>query len=111
MGTAMNDEISSGAEQVRGDRGQFLPGASGNPAGRPKGIPDRRVQLKEQLLGKLLPKAIEKLEAAIDKDEKWAIELVVEYSLPKPRPIDSDEMTELEERLRDLEQLATRRTR
>jgi hypothetical protein len=107
----MNDEIRSGGDQDRGERGQFLPGASGNPTGRPKGIADKRVQLKEQLLGKLLPKAIEKLEAAIDKDEKWAIELVVEYSLPKPRPIDPDEMTELEERLRDLEQLATRKLR
>jgi hypothetical protein len=107
----VDSENRSGIEQERDERRQFLPGASGNPAGRPKGIPDRRVQLKEQLLGKLLPKAIEKLEAAIDKDEKWAIELVVEYSLSKPRPIDPDEMTELEERLRDLELLAIRRTR
>ena len=74
----MSDENRSGNEHARDQRGQFLPGASGNPAGRPKGIPDKRVQLKEQLLGTLLPKAIQKLEAAIDKDEKWAIELVVE---------------------------------
>jgi hypothetical protein len=44
----------------------------------------------------LLLKAIEKLSAAIEQNEKWAIELVVAYSLPKPRPVDSDEMQELE---------------
>ena len=104
-------ENRSGAEQARDQRGQFLPGASGNPVGRPKGIPDRRVQLKEQLLGTLLPKAIQKLEASVDKSEKWAIELVVEYSLPKPRPVDPDEMEELEQRLQDLEQLALRRAK
>jgi hypothetical protein len=106
----MSDVIRSGDDQARDPRGQFLPGASGNPVGRPKGVVDKRTQLKEQLLGTLLPKAIQKLEAAIDKDERWAVELVVEYSLPKPRPVDPDEMNELEERLRDLERLAARRT-
>jgi hypothetical protein len=105
----MSNEIRSGSELARDERGQFLPGASGNPTGRPKGIADKRTQLKEQLLGTLLPKAIQKLYAALDKDERWAIELVVNYSLPKPRPVDPDEMEELEERLRDLEQLANRR--
>ena len=46
----MNDEIRSGTELERDERGQFLPGASGNPAGRPKGIQDKRVQAKEALL-------------------------------------------------------------
>ena len=102
-------ENRAGDDQVRAGNGQFLPGVSGNPAGRPKGIPDKRVQAKEALLGRLLPRAIEKLEAAIDADERWAIELVVGYSLPKPRPSDPEELDELEQRLRDLEQLAAGR--
>ena len=107
----MSDENRSSSELERDGRGQFVPGVSGNPSGRPKGIQDKRVQAKEALLSNLLPKAMTKVEAAIDKDEKWAIELVVSYSLPKPRPVDSEEMEDLEQRLRDLEQLATRKLR
>lgn len=32
----------SNSEQVRNSKGQFLPGVSGNPTGRPPGIHDRR---------------------------------------------------------------------
>lgn len=101
-------EIRTGADVVRNDRGQFLPGASGNAAGRPKGIVDKRVKAKEDLLGKLLPKAIAKLTQEVEKGERWAIELVVSYCLPKPRPVDPDEVQELEERLEDLERCAAR---
>jgi hypothetical protein len=101
-------EIRTGTDQVRNGEGKFLAGVSGNPAGRPKGIVDKRVKAKEDLLGPLLPKAIEKLTAELDKGERWAIELVVSFSIPKPRPVDTDEMRELGERLADLEQLAAR---
>jgi hypothetical protein len=102
------DEIRTGPDQGRNDEGKFIPGVSGNPAGRPRGIVDKRVKAKEDLLGPLLPKAIQRLTAEVDKGERWAIELVVSFSIPKPRPVDTDEMRELEERLVDLEQLATR---
>ncbi len=102
-------EIRSGAEQVRNEHGHFLPGVSGNPAGRTPGIKDRRVRAREDLLGPILPKAVEKLEAAVEEGERWAIELVVSYSIPRPRPTDPDEVRELEQRLEDLELLATRR--
>ena len=42
--------------------GKFKPGQSGNPAGRPKGIKDRRVALRELLIpyaGDLIGKAVE----------------------------------------------------
>ena len=105
-----NREIRTEPEQARDAYGHFMPGVSGNPVGRPRGIKDRRRSARQDLLGPLLPKAVEKLSAAIEKDEKWAIDLVVEYCLPKPRPVDSDEMHDLEERLQDLEQAALRRT-
>jgi hypothetical protein len=49
------------------------------------------------------------IEQVRDEGERWAIELVVSYSLPKPRPVDPDEVQELEEQLSDLEQLAARK--
>lgn len=101
-------ENLAGSEHGRDETGRFLPGVSGNPAGRPRGSKDRRTKVREDLLGPILPKAIEKLSAAVDQGEKWAIELVVSYSIAKPRPVDPDEMEELEERLQDLEMLAAR---
>ncbi len=103
------NEIRTGGEQDRNDSGQFVPGVSGNPAGRTPGIKDKRVKAREDLLGPILPKAVEKLEVAVAEGERWAIELVVSYSIPKPRPIDTDEMQELDLRLQDLEELAARK--
>jgi hypothetical protein len=101
-------ENFAGQQQERDVEGKFLPGVSGNPNGRPKGSTDKRTQIREELLGPILPKAVEKLEAAVDQGERWAIELVIGFSIPKPRPVDSDEMQEIAERIADLEQLAAR---
>ena len=101
-------EIRSGIEQDRDAQGRFTPGTSGNPSGRPPGIKDKRVSVREQMLGPILPEAIEKLHAAVKEGERWAIELVVTYSMPKPKPVDSDEMEEIEERLAELEDMALR---
>ena len=77
----------SGIEQ-RDSSGRFTPGTSGNPTGRPTGIKDKRVSAREELLGPLLPEAVEKLHAAVKEGERWAIELVVTYSIPKPKSVD-----------------------
>ena len=100
-------QIRSSTDQERDSRGRYSPGTSGNPGGRPPGIKDKRVSIREQLLGPILPEAIEKLHKAVKAGEKWAIEMTIAYSLPKPRPVDTDEMAEFEERLTQLEQVAS----
>lgn len=102
------NEIGSSTDQERDRRGRYSPGTSGNPSGRPPGIKDKRVNIREQMLGPILPEAIEKLHAAVKEGERWAIELVVSYSMPKPKPVDSEEMEEFEERLAELEEIALR---
>ncbi len=102
-------EIRSGMNQDRDTKGQFAAGTSGNPSGRPPGITDKRVAVKKQLLEPLLPEAIEKLAAAITEGERWAIEMTIAYCLPKPKPVDPEELDEFEQRLIELEQLATRK--
>ena len=90
-------------KQVRDNSGRFTPGTSGNPSGRPPGITDRRVTAKKRLLEPLLPDAIDKLRDAVSAGDKWAIELVVTYCLPRPKPVDPEELDEFEERLARLE--------
>ena len=94
---------------IRDTQGRFTPGASGNPSGRPPGITDKRVAVKKQLLEPLLPEAIERLSEAVSEGERWAVELVVTYSLPKPKPVDPEELEEFEQRLIELEQMASKR--
>ena len=95
--------------QERDNKGRFNPGTSGNPSGRPAGITDKRVAVKNQLLEPLLPEAIEKLTEAISEGERWAIEITIAYCLPKPKPVDPEELEEFERRLLELEQIASRR--
>ena len=85
---------------------QFRPGQSGNPLGRRKGSQNKSTRLRDELLGPILPEAVEKLHEAVKAGEKWAIEMTISYSLPKPKPVDPDELEEFEERLSKLEQTA-----
>jgi hypothetical protein len=101
------NEIRSGTNQDRDTQGRFNPGASGNPSGRPPGITDKRVAAKKMLLEPLLPEAIEKLAVAITEGERWAIEMTIAYCLPKPKPTDPEELEEFEQRLLELEQVAS----
>ena len=103
------NEIRSGMNHDRDTQGRFNPGTSGNPSGRPPGITDKRVAVKRQLLEPLLPEAIEKLAAAITEGERWAIEITISYCLPKPKPVDPEELEEFDRRLDELEELATRK--
>jgi hypothetical protein len=94
---------TTGDLQDRDDKGRFAPGQSGNPQGRRKGSRNRSTQVREELLGPILPGAIEKLRLAVSEGEKWAIEMTIAYCLPKPKPVDPDELAEFEVRLEQLE--------
>ena len=104
----MNQQ-TTGDMQDRDTHGRFPPGRSGNPEGRRKGSKNKSTRLREKLLGPILPEAIEKLHEAVSAGERWAVEMTIAYSLPKPKPVDPDELEEFEERLEQLEQIAGRR--
>jgi hypothetical protein len=99
---------TTGDLQARAADGRFSPGQSGNPAGRPKGSQNRATALRKELLGPILPDAVEKLREAVSGGERWAVELVVTYLIPKPKPVDPEEIAEFEARLEALEQLSGR---
>ena len=94
--------------QVRGANGRFQPGTSGNPSGRPPGITDKRVSARKELLEPLLPEAVERLREAVCDGERWAIEEILRYCIPRPKPVDPEELEEFERRLDELEEMARR---
>ena len=93
----------------RGADGRFQPGNSANRKGRPVGSKNKATKLREELMGPILPEAIEKLSEAVKKGERWAIEMTIGYCLAKPKPVDTEEMAEIEERLELLEEIARKR--
>ena len=99
------DGKTNGDQTERQGKGQFAPGNSASP-GRPKGSKNKATKLREELLGHILPEAIEKLREAVKTGERWAIEMSISYSLPKPKPIDTEEISDIEERLEQLEKIA-----
>ena len=101
------DQKTTGDLTDRGPDGRFQPGNPGNPMGRPKGSKNKATKLREELLGPILPEAVEKLRQAVSEGERWAIEMTIAYCLPRPKPVDPDELAEFEERLTQLEQMAS----
>jgi hypothetical protein len=99
----------TGDKADRGCNGQFQPGNSANPAGRPQGSKNKTTKQRDELLGPILPEAVEKLHEAVKAGEKWAIEMTISYSLPKPKPVDPEELAEFEQRLIELEDVAARK--
>ena len=97
---------TTGDLQDRDGRGRFSPGQSGNPTGRRPGSKNRATKLREELLDPILPEAIEKLAEAVSEGERWAVELCISYCLPKPKPVDPEELDEFEKRLAELEEAA-----
>lgn len=67
---------------------KFQPGKSGNPAGRPKGIIDKRTKLRE-LLEVHAEEIISKLAELAKSGEPNALRLCIERLLPKTRLEDS----------------------
>ncbi|MCH8247461.1 MAG: hypothetical protein IH951_13795 [Bacteroidetes bacterium] len=108
-GASQVDLKTTGNQQDRESNGQFSPGQSGNPAGRSVGSKNKLSKIREEYLLPILPEAIEKLYAAVKDGDRWAIELVVSYSMSKPKPVDPDELEEFEQRLLELEEMAARK--
>lgn len=63
----------------------FKPGQSGNPKGRPKGVPDRRNQWREALADEL-PNIVEQLKRRATNGDDTAIRLILERVAPPLRP-------------------------
>ena len=103
----MDQKTTGNLLQDRDSQGRFPSGQSGNPVGRPRGSRNKATKLREELLGPMLPEAVEKLRQAVSEGERWAIEMTIAYSLPRPKPVDPDELAEFEERLTQLEQIAS----
>lgn len=63
----------------------FQPGVSGNPEGRPQGVPDRRRILRDTLSGEL-PAIVAKLVDAAKAGDVQAASLIMSRCLPPLRP-------------------------
>jgi hypothetical protein len=67
--------------------GRFRPGKSGNPAGRPPGIPDKRVALRA-LLEPHAPALIQKVVALAKKGDRAALRMCLDRLVPPLRATD-----------------------
>jgi len=64
---------------------RFQPGKSGNPRGRPKGIPDRRNAWRDRL-AEHLPELIDDLVKRAKAGDEFSIKLILERVAPPLRP-------------------------
>lgn len=73
-----------GPREVRDGKGRF---AAGN-IGRPYGAVAKHSRELLQTVRAMGPRAVDKLSAALDKEEQWAIQLILKYCLPAARTIE-----------------------
>ena len=66
----------------------FKPGESGNLVGRPKGITDKRVKLRE-LLQPHAQELIDKLVERAKLGDSWAMKLCIDRLIPPAKPDDT----------------------
>ena len=79
----MSSSKSSGPSSSRTSTGQWNPGASGNPAGRPIGSRNKSTVYLEELLRSRQEALVEKaIELALDKNDPVALRLCIERLLP-----------------------------
>ena len=88
-------------EMIRTEKGRFLPGKSGNPAGRPKGSKNKITLLKQELetelrefaapqMREVLAKAFELAQAG----DRSMIKLLLELHMSKNAHVDAQNATE-----------------
>ena len=82
------EQVQETTEVTRADNGQFLPGQSGNPGGRPKKTDEEKDALEE--IRKLAPGVAERMEKLLDNPKVPAIakvrilEIILERTYGKP---------------------------
>jgi hypothetical protein len=72
--------------EVRDQRGRFAPGTMGRPLGA-KGKQSAELMKTVRAMG---PRAVEKLAAALDSDQQWAVMLILKYCLPPSRTVEME---------------------
>lgn len=78
----------------------FEKGKSGNPAGRPKGIKDKRVEMRA-LLEPYAPSLIEKAVQLALEGDTTALKLCVDKIVPSMKPISESVLIEADKSLAD----------
>lgn len=63
----------------------FKPGQSGNPAGKPKGAGDKRLEIRRQLEARGAEVVETLLDMALNDRDPTALKLIMERISPKPR--------------------------
>lgn len=85
----MKEQAQNTPKRLAG--GQFAPGVSGNPRGRPKGSRDKKTLLLQKLVDDDGDVVVRRLLLAARAGEEYAVRLVVERLLPKrERRVDVD---------------------
>lgn len=82
---ATNEKAMTQGKRRRGDQGRFLPGASGNPQGRPQGSRNRIPLLVEGMLDGRAEAITEKLVELALKGDVAALRLCLDRLLPARR--------------------------
>jgi len=81
MGNRRPDD--TGALQVRGKRGRFAAGSSGNPAGRPRGSSNRATVLAQSLLDADAEAIVRKVVRLAKEGDPVALRLCIERIMPR----------------------------
>jgi hypothetical protein len=82
MVSATNHDNSKG---IRGENGRWLRGP-----GRPVGAKNKQSSELMKAVRAMGPRAVEKLAAALDGNEQWAVLLILKYCLPPSRTIEME---------------------
>lgn len=69
-------------EMMRDDKGRFVKGASGNPVGRPSGVPNNGMASMVALIKDDLPRALELFRNRLLNDDPWALSFYMQRIWP-----------------------------